>query len=387
MKKGWEIRRLGDLAEMVTKGTTPTSIGHEFTAQGINFVKVESISLTGQFIEQKFAHINPDCHEALKRSQLKAGDILFSIAGALGRTAIVSDEILPANTNQALAIIRLKFDASVFDQFVLLALQTGFAIEQIEKYKGGAAQQNLSLAQVRDFQIPIPPLAEQKRIVALLDEAFAGLATAQANAEKNLQNARALFESQLETVFSKRGEGWVEKRLETVCSDIFAGGDVPKQNHSKVESEKYRIPIYTNGEKNNGLYGFTDTSRVTTPSVTISARGTIGYAVLRNESYYPAIRLIVVIPRPDVLEVKFMYYSIKNAKFDHSGTSIPQLTVPMVRDFPIYFPSLSKQREIVAHLDALSAETQRVAKIYEQKQAALAALKKSLLHQAFSGEL
>ena len=179
----------------------------------------------------------------------------------------------------------------------------------------------------------------------------------------------------------------MEKRLETVCSDIFAGGDVPKQNHSKVESEKYRIPIYTNGEKNNGLYGFTDTSRVTTPSVTISARGTIGYAVLRNESYYPAIRLIVVIPRPDVLEVKFMYYSIKNAKFDHSGTSIPQLTVPMVRDFPIYFPSLSKQREIVAHLDALSAETQRVAKIYEQKQAALAALKKSLLHQAFSGEL
>jgi type I restriction enzyme, S subunit len=213
MSNGWPIKKLGDLSDLVTKGTTPTSIGYEFVQDGINFVKVESISTTGQFISDKLAHITPECHAALKRSQIEAGDILFSIAGALGRAVFATDDILPANTNQALAIIRLKQNNNVSRKFVLKALETGIVLEQIEKFKGGVAQQNLSLAQVRDFQIPIPPLPEQQRIVDILDNAFDGIATAKANAEKNLQNARALFESHLQSVFTQRGEGWVEKPL------------------------------------------------------------------------------------------------------------------------------------------------------------------------------
>jgi len=168
-QRGWPIRRLGDLSEMVTKGTTPTSVGHSFVQQGINFVKIESITKTGRFIEEKFAHITAECHEDLGRSRLAVGDILFSIAGALGRTALVTDEILPANTNQALAIIRLKSDTGLLPKFVLKALETGVVLEQIEQFRGGAAQQNLSLTQVRDFQIVQPPLAEQQKIVANLD--------------------------------------------------------------------------------------------------------------------------------------------------------------------------------------------------------------------------
>jgi type I restriction enzyme, S subunit len=158
MKNGWPIKRLGDLTDLVTKGTTPTSIGYAFAQDGINFIKVESISATGQFIEDKLAHITPECHAALERSQLQAGDILFSIAGALGRTAFVTDDIPPANTNQALAIIRLKRDSGLSSKFILKALETGVVLEQIEKFRGGVAQQNLSLAQVRDFHIPLPPL-------------------------------------------------------------------------------------------------------------------------------------------------------------------------------------------------------------------------------------
>jgi type I restriction enzyme, S subunit len=210
MKNGWPTKRLGDLCELVTKGTTPTSIGHAFAQSGINFVKVESIATTGQFIEDKLARITPECHSALRRSQLKAGDILFSIAGALGRTAFVTDDILPANTNQALAIIRLRRDPSVSPKFVLKALATGVVLEQIEKFKGGVAQQNLSLAQVQDFEIALPPLTQQQRIVAILDEAFDGIATAKANAEKNLQNAHGLFESHLRSVFTQRGKGDAE---------------------------------------------------------------------------------------------------------------------------------------------------------------------------------
>ncbi len=213
MRSGWLAKRLGDLSELITKGTTPTSIGHSFVPEGINFVKVESISANGQFLSSKLARITADCHSALRRSQLKSGDILFSIAGALGRTALVTDDVIPANTNQALAIIRLKKSDEVLPEFVLQALSTGIVLEQIEKFKGGVAQQNLSLAQVQDFQIVIPPIPEQRRIIRILDEAFEGLARATANAEKNLKNARALFESHLDSVFVPRSESWVTHPL------------------------------------------------------------------------------------------------------------------------------------------------------------------------------
>ncbi|MDZ4159873.1 MAG: restriction endonuclease subunit S [Anaerolineaceae bacterium] len=229
----WSTKSIGDMSDLVTKGTTPTSVGHEFVKEGINFVKVETLSITGQFIKEKFDHINSKCHSALKRSQLEEGDILFSIAGALGRTALVTDNILPANTNQALAIIRLKQDENVSRKFVLKALETGIVLDQIEKSKGGVAQQNLSLAQVRELQIPLPPLPEQQRIVAILDQAFAAIATAKANAQKNLQNARELFESHLQTVFTQRGEGWVERKLGDIC-EVLDSRRIPITQRDRI---------------------------------------------------------------------------------------------------------------------------------------------------------
>jgi type I restriction enzyme S subunit len=201
-QRGWPIIRLGDLAEMVTKGTTPTSVGHSFVPNGINFVKVESITKTGRFIEEKFAHITADCHADLGRSQLAEGDILFSIAGALGRTALVTSDMLPANTNQALAIIRLKPNPDLLSKFVLKALETGVVLEQIEQFKGGVAQQNLSLAQVRDFQIAQPPIAEQQQIVAKLDALAAETQRLAGLYEQKLAALAALKKSLLHQAFS-----------------------------------------------------------------------------------------------------------------------------------------------------------------------------------------
>jgi restriction endonuclease S subunit len=123
--EGWPVKRLGDLTDLITKGTTPTSVGHGFVPTGINFIKIEAISGDGHFIKAKLAQITQGCHKALRRSQLKSGDIFFSIAGALGRTAFVTEDIIPANTNQALAIIRLKNSDDVAPEFVLQALSTG----------------------------------------------------------------------------------------------------------------------------------------------------------------------------------------------------------------------------------------------------------------------
>ena len=159
--------RLGDIATTITKGTTPTTIGFPFVDTGINFVKIESIDEDGNFLPDRFAHITDECNRKLGRSKLEENDILFSIAGAIGRTAIVPKSILPANTNQALAIIRIPSDA-INLQFVLYALQSQAVSEQSEKQKQGVAQLNLSLKNIADIQIPLASSEKQAEIVRIL---------------------------------------------------------------------------------------------------------------------------------------------------------------------------------------------------------------------------
>jgi len=165
IKSVWEFVELSDEVELITKGTTPTSLGFSFVDSGINFVKIESILENGNMDVNKFAHIDEKCDEKLSRSRLKNNDILFSIAGALGRTSIVSEDILPANTNQAIAIIRIKNESRLLVKYVYLILRSFIIQSQIEFLKIGIAQSNLSLAQINKFQIPLPPQKIQEQIV------------------------------------------------------------------------------------------------------------------------------------------------------------------------------------------------------------------------------
>lgn len=258
----------------------------------------------------------------------------------------------------------------------------------VKKVITGTAQPQITRTSLEPVEITYPEsLAEQKRIVKILDEVFEKVTKAKENAEKNLQNAKELFESYLQSVFENPGKDWEEKRLKDICEELFAGGDVPKKNSSKVKTDKYNVPIYANGVKNKGLYGYTNIKRVIKPSVTISARGTIGYSEIRNEAYFPVVRLIVLVPNPKIVDVHYLYYITRSFSFSNTGTSIPQLTIPMVENLKIALPSLKEQKIIVEKLKMLSAETEKLGKIYEQKLADLEELKKSMLKKAFSGEL
>ena len=166
----WEEVKLGDLSTKITKGTTPSTNGFSFQQQGINFVKVESISSTGAFDKSKFAYIDNDCHESFKRSQLEKEDILFSIAGALGRTALVEETILPANTNQALAIVRLDRARSVH-RYIIYYLNSPRIASLIKGLTAKAAQPNLSLKDVNGLTILLPSLKEQEKIASVLSNA------------------------------------------------------------------------------------------------------------------------------------------------------------------------------------------------------------------------
>ena len=164
----WPRCRLADIADLITKGTTPTSVGFCFVASGVRFIKVESISGDGALIPAKLAFISERTHEALKRSQLAEGDVLFSIAGALGRTAVIPGWVLPANTNQALELIRLQ-PGRADPTYVSHMLRSEAVLAHIQANKAGVAQYNLSLKQVGDVAIPLPPIPTQQAIVAAIE--------------------------------------------------------------------------------------------------------------------------------------------------------------------------------------------------------------------------
>ena len=152
--QGWEIKFLGDVSSVITKGTTPTTLGKQFVNDGINFIKVESIDGQGGILENKLAKIDDETHGLLKRSQLRANDVLFSIAGAIGRVAIVPDRFLPANTNQALAIVRPSELSLVPFLYQTLSASTflNYSLERVVQ----TAQANVSLSVLSSAPIIIP---------------------------------------------------------------------------------------------------------------------------------------------------------------------------------------------------------------------------------------
>jgi type I restriction enzyme S subunit len=365
MKKGWEIMSLGELCDVLDHKRKPITKrdreAGEYPYYGATGVLDK---VAGYLFDEPLVLVGED------GAKWGSGEnTAFAVEG----------KIWVNNHAHVLRPYRLQ----LLDGWLIYHLNHS----DLSAFVSGLTVPKLNQGSLREIPIPVPPLPEQQRIVVLLDEAFAGLATAKANAERNLQNGRALFESHLQAVFSQRGEGWVEKALESCCEQIFAGGDVPKDRLSKVRTSQYSVPIYSNGEKDDGLYGFTDIARVTTPSVTVSARGTLGFSAIRSEPFLPVVRLIVLVPDLEQISLPFLYYAVVGMDFGNTGTSIPQLTVPNIKESKLHVPPLSEQIAIVEKLDALSEETQRLTRIYERKLAALDELKKSLLHQAFNGEL
>lgn len=380
MKAGWQSKPVGKVCEVVNGGTPKTKVPSYWGDQHLWITPAEMGKRESPFAADTQRKLTDEGLRNCSASLLPPNSVILSSRAPIGHLVINTE---PMAFNQGCKGLVPSSDLHFKYLYYFLACN----VDLLNSLGTGATFKELSAGKLKEVQIPFPSLPEQRRIVGILDEAFEGIAKAVEHAETNLNNARELFESHLNAIFSNPGPDWERRRLNDICTSVFAGGDVPKGNHSKTLTEKYQVPIYTNGEKNNGLYGYTDSARVTSPSITISARGTIGYTVIRNEPFYPAIRLIVATPNPDALDLSFLYFAIESMSIGHSGTSIPQLTVPMVRELLIPRPSLTEQRKLADQLYGLHAETKRLEAIYRQKLVLLAELKQSLLHKAFSGEL
>lgn len=357
---------------------------HQYSADGIQFLTVTNILEGSVDLEKSKKYISYEQYKNYSHFTIDKGDIVTACSGgSWGKSAIYDlDQKIILNTST----LRLRFFNDLGDNKYLYYLtKMQYFKDSLSKYSTGQ-QPNYGYFHYSKIPIPLPPLPEQQRIVSILDKAFAAIDKAKANAEQNLKNAKELFESYLQGVFENGN--WETKTIEMVCDEIFAGGDAPKNNYSLEPNEKHNIPIYANAVKDRGLYGYTDFAKVTKPCVTITARGSgTGHTELRNEHFLPIVRLIVCIPDIKQISTEFLKYTIDNLVIQRSGSAIPQLTVPMIKDYKIPVPSIEEQKLIIEKAETLKQQKENLENVYLKKIDALEELKKSILQKAFSGEL
>lgn len=152
---------------------------------------------------------------------------------------------------------------------------------------------------------------------------------------------------------------WEQVKLSSISEEISAGGDLPKNEFSEIKTKEYNIPILSNGITNNGVFGFTINARITTPSVTVSARGTIGFAKVRKEPYFPIVRLITIIPN-ELVQLKYLEFILNKIKFEQQAVGTPQLTVPQISEYKIPLPPLTIQQKIISEIEKLEKLEQKV---------------------------
>ena len=229
------------------------------------------------------------------------------------------------------------------------------------------------------LEIDLPSFEEQKRIVAILDEAFAAIDQAQANIEKNIDNAKELFQSKLNEIFSQKGEGWEEKTFKDVCV-LQRGFDLPKR--LRVQGD---YPLVSS----SGIIDSHVESKVSAPGVVTGRSGSIGNLFYIEEDFWPLNTTLYVKDFKGNLE-EYVYYFIKqfDLKRFSSGAGVPTLNRNFVHDEIVFSTNSNKvQKKIVTQLNSLNSQAEQIQATYKQKLTNLEDLKKSLLEQAFAGEL
>lgn len=337
-----------------------------------------------------------DYKENLDKYRVVNGDLLIAMSG--GTTGKIgfntTDHVFYLNQRVG------KFEPkdSLVKQYLFYYLST--RVEENLRISAGSAQPNLSTEQIKGFELPLPPLPEQQRIVGILDEAFDGIATAKANAEKNLQNARALFESHLQAVFSERGKGWTERTLAEVSKDFGRGKSKHRpRNAPHLFGGKY--PFIQTGDVRNSEHLITEYSQTYSEAGLAQSKlwpkGTLCITIAANiaetgildfDACFPD-SVIGVVVNDDVTSNKFLEYLLQSFKSElqaqGKGSAQDNINLGTFENQRFPFPPLKDQQAIAAKLDCLREETQRLESIYQQKLAAFDGLKKSMLDQAFNG--
>ena len=395
--EGWRWTALTDLARLES-GHTPSRKHPEYWNGDIPWITLTDARPNhGSVIADTAEHTN-DLGIANSSARVLPKDtVCLSRTASVGYIVVMGRDMA---TSQDFVnwVCSNRLDPN-FLKYLLLAESQAF-----RRFSSGAVHQTIYFPEVKAFHVCHPALEEQRRIVGILDEAFAGIATAKANAEKNLQNARALFESHLHAVFE---EAWKFSELVTL-SELAT--DISDGDHLPPPKSPTGVPFITIGniEKDTRTIDFADTFMVPHAyfdalkpnkkpkkgDVLYTVTGSFGIPVIvRDDIRFCFQRHIGLIrPKPETSS-DWLYYLLlspqifKQADEGATGTAQKTVSLKVLRGFKVPRVACPVQRQSAAKLDALSEETQRLESLYQRKLAALDELKKSLLHRAFSGRL
>ena len=389
----WEIKKLGDVCEFKSGITIDSKL--EKSGGEVIYAKVGDMNLEGNEDYITLSSRYVDFKNINQNQIIPVGSIIFPKRGGAIATnkkrRIVRPTIVDLNTMALVPSNAIDKDYLFFwfQQIDLSDLSNGTSIPQINNYS------------FDDIHISFPKsLPEQQRIVAILDKAFAAIAKAKANAEQNLKNAKELFESYLQEVFEKKGEGWEEKTLGEVCN-VIGGGTPSKANiifydgdiyWATVRDMKGEIIKDTEHKITKEAVKNSSTNIIPKGNVIIATRVGLGKVCLieNDTAINQDLRGIVPI-NPKKLSVDFLFRWFKANAFkiveEGTGATVQGVKLPFIKSLKINLPLLNTQQAIVKKLDALSTETKKLEFIYQQKIADLDEMKKSILQKAFSGEL
>lgn len=366
LPKGWELKKIGDIC-IVIAGQSPEGKYYNSLGEGLPFYQGKK--------EFKSKYIGEPTTWTTKTTKLAENeDILMSVRAPVGPINFATQKVC---IGRGLAAIRVG--ESIDKEFLF-----NFLLKKESEIIGnnGAVFNSINKTQIESIEIPLPPLPEQKRIVSILDQAFAAIAKVKANAEQNLKNAKELFESYLQGVFEKKGEGWEEKTL----GEMIEIKNGKNQQGVLSTSGKYKIM----GSAGN-VMGYATDFICEVGTTIIGRKGNISKPIYINERFWNVDTAFGFYPKNESeLDKRFVYYLCLGIDFKsmNRGTTIPSLVKSELQTIQIRFPkSLKTQQTIVQKLDALLKETKRLEAIYQQKLLNLEELKKSVLQKAFNGEL
>lgn len=392
---GWKLKTIADVTKIVAGGTPKTGT-KEFwdgeiawiTPADLGKLKTREVSLTRRTITDI----------GLQKSSAKLfpeNSVILSSRAPIGHLAINS---VPMSTNQGCRGIVPKEDLNTIYLYYFLKGN----ISLLNDLGTGATFKELSTRALGSVLIPLPPLPQQKQIVAILDKAFAAIDTAKANAEQNLLNAKELFESYLQNVFENKGDDWEEKTLEQIA-DVFGrgkskhrprndkklyGGDYPFIQTGDIRNSEHFITDYTQTYNDLGLAQ----SRLwPTGTICITIAANIAETgILSFDACFPDSVIGVVVDKEqaniDYVEYLLQFYKV-NIQSLSQGSAQENINLGTFKDKLFPFAPLHEQKEIVSKLDALSLDCKKLEAIYTQKIDDLEEMKKSVLQKAFSGQL
>lgn len=376
------IVKLKDVCTKIGSGATPKGGKNAYKERGISLIRSQNV-LDYEFSHEGLAYIDEVQAARLNSVTIKPDDVLLNITGdSVARVCIVDNSILPARINQHVCIVRADKD-KILSSYILYFLQMK-KFELLALASSGATRNALTKGMIENLEVDLPSLNEQKKIVSLLDF-IDNKIRCNVRINKNLeQQMQALYKAWFVDFIHFNGakpDNWTISSLGEV-TNMGAGGDKPKII-SAIQTEECPYPIYSNGLSDNGLYGYTNTPKIYDESVTVSARGTIGFVCIRHTPYVPIVRLVTLIPNTEIISAKYLYLYLKQLNITGTGTTQQQLTVPDFRKTEILVPD---KETMSAFTDII---TPLFSKIWanEKENASLSTTRDTLLPKLMSGEL